>query len=30
MVTVLMAVLEALTGAVQLWDPHIAAPWALQ
>lgn len=30
MVTVLMAVLEALTGAAQLWDPHIAAPWALQ
>lgn len=29
MVTVPMAVLEALTGAAQLWDPHIAAPWAL-
>lgn len=29
-VTVLMAVLEALTGAAQLWDPHIAAHWALQ
>lgn len=30
MVTVLMAVLETLTGAAQLWDPHIAAPRALQ
>lgn len=30
MVTALMAVLEALTGAAQLWNPHIAAPWVLR
>lgn len=25
---VVMAVLEALTGVLQLWDSHTAGPWA--